>query len=81
MLDPQNMGKEPNKMVLSFFVQFYSQLKYGEIGLQIQEYAKFDISAIAFDPYVLERFGFCQCVPRPPKPRYRAQNDCSTMYG
>ena len=45
-----------------------------------QDFADFDILAITFELYTIERFLFLRCVRRPSKPRCRAQIYCSMIY-
>ena len=56
-------------------------MKYGKIALKIQEFTNFGISAVTFEPYIIESFCELCCVRRPSKPRYRAQIYCSILYG
>ena len=56
-------------------------MKYGQIALKIQEFTNFGISAVTFEPYIIESFRESCCVRRTSKPRYRAQIYCSILYG
>ena len=56
-------------------------MKYGKIVLKIQEFTNFGISAVTFEPYIIESFCELCCVRRPSKPRYRAQIYCSILTG
>ena len=56
-------------------------MKYFKIALKIQEFTNFGISAVTFEPYIIESFCESCCVRRPSKPRYKAQIYCSILYG